>query len=71
MLHLVELMLGIPEQEAGGVKVSELMLFEQLVPCFGALPLRRVTWEKKSNKTTTNKKKEEYFPSLHLSQMWT
>lgn len=43
MLHLVELMLGTPEKEVGGVKVSELMLFEQLVPCFGALPLRRVT----------------------------
>lgn len=43
MLHLVELMLGTPEKEVGGVKVSELMLFEQLVPCFGALLLRRVT----------------------------
>lgn len=46
MPHLVELVLEILEQEAGGVKVSELMLLEQLVPCFGALPLRRLTWEK-------------------------
>lgn len=41
----VELMLGILEQEAGGVKVSVLMLFEQLVPCSGALPLKRSTLE--------------------------
>lgn len=35
--------LRILEQEGGSVRVSEVMLFEQLVPNFGALPLRRVT----------------------------
>lgn len=58
MVGLVEILLGILEQEADGVKVPELMLFEQLVPCFGALLLRRVTWEKKSSKITRKKKKK-------------
>lgn len=52
---------GILEQEAGSVKVSKLMLFEQLVPCFEALPLRRLALKKKE---------QECFPALHLSQIW-
>lgn len=55
MLELVELLLGILEQEAGGVKVSKLMLFDLPGPCFGALLFGRVTWEKK-NKQNPHKK---------------
>lgn len=61
MLELVELLLGILEQEAGGVKVSELMLFDLPGPCFGALLLGRVTWEKK-NQTKPPQKKAGMFP---------